>query len=197
MSTATIKVDSVPVSEEAPFPVSLQDFLLTDPSNQNSRLRVDVGQTGFFAGREFRTFKDFSISNGATYVVKFVSPVNFFLFDLSFTLISGEVKMTTATGGTEGGSFAETLPVIARNTMSERPTPVYEADCVLTAGGTHTGGTVLDIVWGKVTDNSNKVASSDTLTNAETGFAAGTYYFRLNALSTATGVLHLRWEERP
>jgi hypothetical protein len=28
------------------------------------RLRVDVGQTSFFAGREFRTFREFTIPNG-------------------------------------------------------------------------------------------------------------------------------------
>lgn len=31
--------------------------LMTDGNGPNARLRVDVGQTGFFAGREFRTFR--------------------------------------------------------------------------------------------------------------------------------------------
>lgn len=196
MSTATIEVDDVPVSEAAPFPVKFQDKLYTDSDGPNSRLRVDVGQTGFFAGREFRSFKEFNLTSGQNYVIKLVAAVDTILFDLSFTLISGEVKLSTKLGGTEGGSFSETLPVIDRNTMSERLTPFYTAQNGLTAGGTHSGGTTLDLIWSKVTDNSNKASSADISSNSERGIVAGTYYFIVNAVSNSTGVLHVRWEER-
>lgn len=196
MSTSTVKVNSVPVSEAAPFPVILQSFLLTDPSRENSRLRVDVGQTSFFAGREFRSFKEFNLTTGANYVIKAVVPLDVILFELSFTLTSGEVKLYTKTGGTEDGSFSETLPIIPRNSMSERPTPFYTPQTVLTAGGTHSGGTTLDLIWSKVSDNSNKASNSDASIGAERGIAAGTYYFIAQAVSAATGVIHARWEER-
>ena len=35
--------------------------LLTSEREKYRRVRVDVGQTGFFDGREFRTFKEISI----------------------------------------------------------------------------------------------------------------------------------------
>lgn len=38
--------------------VQLNPDLMTDGGyGESRRVRVDVGQTGFFAGREFRTFK--------------------------------------------------------------------------------------------------------------------------------------------
>ena len=163
----------------------------------NSRLRVDVGQTGFFAGREFKTFKEFSITSGSSYVLKFVSLVNFILSGMDFTLITGEVKASIYSGGTEDGTFSDTLPIIARNTMSERPTPYYTSVASLVGGGTHSGGTQLDLIWSKVTDNANKAISSDTDMSSERGFAAGTYYLVMSALANSTGVFHARWEERP
>lgn len=196
MSTATIEVNDIPVAEATPFPVKFQDKFYTDADGPNSRLRVDVGQTGFFAGREFRSFKEFNLTSGQNYVIKVVAAVDTILFDLSFTLISGEVKLYTKIGGTEGGSFSETLPVLPRNKMSERPTPFYTAQNVLTAGGTHSGGTTLDLIWGKASDNSNFSSSADTTSTSERGVAAGTYYFIVNAVSASTGVIRARWEER-
>ena len=198
MSTATMTLgDGSPVLSTNPVPIIPESGLLTDDGGPNRRLRVDVGQTGFFAGREFRTFHEFTISNTNVLVLKFTCSVNFILSGLDFTLITGEVKATINSGGTEGGAFSETLPIIARNTMTERPTPYYTTNASLVAGGTHTGGTQLDLLWAKVTDNSNKASSSDTEMGAERGFAAGTYYLKLTALADSTGVFHARWEERP
>lgn len=174
------------------------DDLFTDGGTGPSRrLRVDVGQTGFFAGREFRTFKELSLSLSEVYVVKAVVPIDIILFGLELSLASGEVKLYTTVGGTEGGTFSETLPIFGRNNMSSRPTPFYTPQVVLTAGGTHTGGTNLDLVWVKVADVSNFAASIGAAPTDERGVAANTYYLRLNAVTAATGVLSARWEERP
>lgn len=160
------------------------------------RLRVDVGEPSFFEGRQFRLYKEFNIALGATYVIKAVTTRDIILYGLELSLTSGEVKLTTATGGTEGGSFSETLTLFPRNTMSERPTPIYAATSVVTAGGTHTGGTELDLLWVKTADNSNFAASVGIAPGDERGIAAGTYYFRLNAVIAATGVFKARFEER-
>lgn len=162
----------------------------------NPRVRVDVGEPSFFDGRQFRTFKELNIALGATYVIKAVTTKNIILYGLELSLTSGEVKLSTVTGGTEGGSFSETLPLFPRNTMSERPTPIYTPTTVLTAGGTHTGGTVLDLLWVKTADNSNFAASVGSNPGDERGVAAGTYYFRLNAVVAATGIFKARFEER-
>lgn len=180
------------------------DDLYTDGSyGPNRRLRVDVGQTGFFAGREFRTFKEFSepdteIANAATYVIKAVVPVDVILFGLECIIDNGHIKIETVLGGTEGGTFSETLPILPRNLMSERPTPLYTPLVVLTGGGTHTGGTVIDVIRLKVENSSGAASSVGAEQGDERGIAAGTYYFRLSNIGTGVveGTFKARWEER-
>lgn len=175
---------------------SWQDLLTDDGDGPNRRLRVDVGQTGFFAGREFRTWKELSLTLGEVYVVKAVVPVNIILFSNVLNLITGEVKMHTSVGGTEGGSYSESLPVLPRNTMTERPSPVYTPVVTLTAGGTLADETNIDLVWVKTADNSNFAGNVGGSLGEERGVAANTYHFKLTAVTAATGVWSAWWEER-
>ena len=184
-------------------------YLLNYTSDAGSgfeRLRVDMAQTGFFEGREFRTFKEFNVLNGTTYVIKAVVPLNIVLFGLELTLDDGFVRLSTAVGGTEGGTFSETLPVFGANNMSAgtdhrkaRNGSVYASQVVLTAGGTHTGGTELDVVRLKCAGATGQSSSVGNMPDSERGVAANTYYFRLQNLGTsaALGTIKTRWEERP
>lgn len=69
---------------------------------------------------------------------------------------------------------------------------------VLTAGGTHTGGTELDVVRLKTASNNTQVSTVGDTEGDERGISPGTYYFRLTSLSAeaVTGTLHLAWEQR-
>lgn len=161
--------------------------LLTDGgTGPNSRIQVDVGQTGFFAGREFRTFKEWEIATTATYVVKAVVPLNIILFDLGVQLDEGSIRVETLLGGVEGDTFSEVLPIFPTNTMSEKPQPPYVGQVLLTGGGTITGGTLLDVVRSHTSGNTNFASS----------VGANTYYFRIT-LAGAIGLFKARWEERP
>lgn len=177
-----------------------KDLMTDGGTGPNRRLRVDVGQTGFFAGREFRTFKELNIAASATYVVKAIVPINTILFGLSVSIESGHLRLATVAGGTPGGTFSETLPVLGRNNMSERPTPFYTPQVVLTAGGTLTGGTEIDVIRLKVNNNTNQAVTVGAEGGDERGVAAATYHFRLQNLSASDailGVFSARWEERP
>jgi hypothetical protein len=80
--------------------------------------------------------------------------------------------------------------------MGERPTPVYENQVLLTAGGTHDGGGVLfDVLRVKTSGNSNH-SSSVGFGISMRGVEAGTYYF-IFQLDSFTGLFKTRWEERP
>lgn len=177
------------------------------------RLRVDQGQTGFFEGREFRTFKELNIpgSAGTKLVVKVVVPLNIIFHAASFEVDSGALRVSTVAGGTEGGTFNDPLPIIPKNRMTEVPTYEdtglpYAAQVTLAAGGTLTGGTltggtVLDVVRlvtsaGGQSQNVEAVGNGD---DAERGIAPGTYYFVFELLTgtTVTGTFHAHWEERP
>lgn len=174
--------------------------LLTDGGDgPNRRLRVDVGQTGFFGGREFRTFKELNVATSSTYVIKAVVPIDVILFGLKLAIESGHCRLATVAGGTPGGTFSETLPVFGRNNMSERPTPFYVPQVVLTAGGTHTDGVEIDVLRLKANALTNQASTVGAEGGDERGVAAATYHFRIQNLSNTdplVGIFSARWEER-
>lgn len=168
-----------------------------------NRLKVDQGQTSFFEGREFRTFKELNIPALTTYVIKVVVPGDIIFTQFITDIESGHLRASSVGGGTPTGTFAETLPIFMRNNMSVGPNKRYNptAGVVMTAGGAHTGGTELDVTRIKtVTAQGNQ--SSTTVGGVqgdERGIAAGTYHFRLqnlHATEAVVGVLHASWEER-
>jgi len=171
--------------------------LMTLGDAPNSRIRVDVAQTGFFDGREFRTFRRLSIAAAGTLVVRAVVPINVILFKLALEMVDGWADLETRAGGTAGGTFAETLPIFKRNNMTNAP--AYTGQVVLTAGGTHTGGTVLDVIAARASQSTAQASSVGAVTSDERGVGPGTYYFVVAnpGSSTATGVWRAWWEERP
>jgi hypothetical protein len=157
---------------------------------------VDVAQTGFFDGREARTFREWETATTDTLIIKAVVPIDIILFELGITGEEGAARVETLVGGTEGGTFSETLPIFSTNNMASRPTPFYVHTVLLTAGGTLTGGTLLDVLRIKTSTTSNFASSVGAATGAERGVAANTYYFRIT-LTGFIGVFKARWEERP
>ena len=171
--------------------------LMSDNDGDHARLRVENGQTGFFSGREARTFYEFSIASGATQVIKVVSPVDTIVQVFALELDLASMRLELVTGGTEGGTFGTALPIFPTNTMSTAE--VYTPQVTMNQGGTHTGGTVVDVLTAISGANPNKSVSSSASEAQPQGFAAGTFYIRLTNTdgATATGIFRARWEERP
>lgn len=171
--------------------------LMTDGDGDYARIRVDVAQTGFFAGREARTFYEFSIASGETQVIKVVSPTNTIVQVFSVELELASIRVELVSGGTEGGTFNTALPIFKTNTMSTASS--YTPQVTMNRGGTHTGGTVVDLLTAVSGPNPNKSVASSASENLPQGFSAGTFYIRLINTdgATATGIFRARWEERP
>ena len=173
----------------------------SDKYSNFDRVKVDPGQTSFFEGREFRTFKELNVPPLTTYVIKIVVPVDIVFTQFDSAIELGHMRLASMVGGTEGGSFSETLPIFKRNNMAVGPNKRYDPSTMLsfTAGGTHTGGTELDVV--RVKASSQQVQSTTVGSNAgdERGVGIGTYYFRiqnLHATDALIGMIHASWEER-
>jgi hypothetical protein len=171
--------------------------LMTDGDGEYSRLRVDTANTGFFAGREARTFYQFSIPNGQSQVIKVVSLTDTIVQNLILELDLASLRLELVVGGTEGGTFATPLPIFKTNTMSTASD--YVPQVTMNRGGTHTGGTVVDVLTAISGANENKSVSQTATEDLPQGFAAGTFYIRLINTdgATATGIFRARWEERP
>lgn len=171
--------------------------LMTDGDGEYARLRVDSGQTGFFAGREGRTFYQFSIPNGQSQVIKVVSLTDTIVQNLVLELDLASLRLELVVGGTEGGTFNTPLPIFKTNTMSTASD--YTPQVTMNRGGTHTGGTIVDVLTAISGANENKSVSQSATENLPQGFSAGTFYIRLINTdgATATGIFRARWEERP
>jgi len=171
--------------------------LMTDDNGSYARLRVDVGQTGFFAGREFRVLRELSIASGATQVLKIVSPIDSILYAFGVELTLSQLRVELVAGGTESGTFNSAITPFKTNQMTTASDYVHQV--TFATGGSHTGGTVIDafdIVSGS---NINKAIVQQVDESQPLGFNAGTYYIRMHNTdgATANGFLKLRYEERP
>lgn len=168
-----------------------------DPDNQfgQSRVQVDVGQTGFFTGREMRTFYEFNIPSAGSLVIKAQSDVDVFLNQFIVDLWAAELRVELIAGGTEGGTFSTALPSLKANGINQ----TYISQVAMSAGGTHSGGTVQDLFQLYAVQNPAKGSATEAGSTDPLGFPAGTYYIKLTNINSvaATGVFKARWEERP
>lgn len=166
--------------------------LLTDGDGDYSRLRVDVAQTGFFAGREFRTFQKVTIASLATTTIRATVPINIVLFETSFSNENGTLEVQLRVGGSAAGPWTA-MPVLRKNTMTTAP--VISNQVTLDYDGAHTGGTVIDLVRIPAGNKASSFAGS----SSERGVGPGVYYYVITNVGNqeATVVFNGYWEERP
>ncbi len=179
-------------------------ILLTDRAGQSQRLRVDPGQTGFFAGRMFRTYTEQVMPvAGPSVQFRFIAPIDFILWSQNLVLTQGGVRLQIYTGATPSGVWTE-LPIIGINRMAERPQPYYTSVCTVAVGGDFSGGTEVDRVLVRASSNLGNQGSQNVGGEVtERGLPAGTYYGRISTLTGGVALVDaaqflysLSWEER-
>lgn len=177
--------------------------LLTDSGfGPSRRLRVDPGQTGFFAGRMFRSYIEASIPvSGPAVQFRFTSPVDFILWSQKLELTQGALALRVFTGAVESGTWVD-RPSIGVNRMAERPSPSYVGLARLATGGNFTGGTEVDLLKVRASA-ANNTASNVGGESSERGLPAGVYHGRIETLTggvavndSAQAIYSLLWEER-
>lgn len=164
----------------------------TDNDGPYARLRVDVGQTGFWSGKMFRTFQKFTIAAGASATVRAIVAADIVLHDTSFEAEGSSIEMQLRVGGTATGPWTA-LPIIRLNTMSTAP--VIASTVTLEYDGEHTGGTVIDLIR---VPAGNKLSNTST-TASERGVGAGTYYYVITNTGNQEAIVVFSgvWEQRP
>ena len=170
--------------------------LLTSAREGTRRLRVDVGQTGFFERREFRISQELSIASGQALTFKFSSPVNFILWEQVLECDANLLKFEAVVGGTPIGTFNTPVPIWGKNRMTEQ----LEHTGVVTihTGGSVTGGQVAEVLRIQAAGATAQRSSVGNSVGSERGLPPGDYYLRLSAIGgNVTGTFALVWEERP
>lgn len=159
-------------------------------------MKVDVAQTGFFEGREFRMSFPFDIASGASDVLRFTATTDFILWeqrievDEGFLIYTPTINPDTATG------FTTPVTQYGKNRMSVAP--VVTNTVTVTNGGAITGGTVVETIRIKVANASGQQQTVGGVAASERGLPAGDYYLMLHAEGSRTrGVINLTYEIRP
>jgi hypothetical protein len=182
--------------------------LMTDGGNgANRRIRVDVGQTGFFARRMWALSYEFATANpiaATPLVFRLVIPTNFIIHAHFMSIDQGGLTLRTyeATQGIEGGVFGDTYTPASENTMTEFPEYVFQSQ--IASGGTFTPAvgqrplTPLRVRTSGATAQQSSVGQGAV---SEKGRGPGTYYAVLARMAgvsgDCTGVYNLVIEERP
>lgn len=180
---------------DEPVTGALPDYVFTGSNQGTSRLRVDVGQTGFFERREFRISEELTIPTGTSLVYRFESPVNFILWEQVIECDANLLKFEAIVGGTEGGSFTP-VTIWGKNRMTEQPE--YARQVTVSKGGTVTGGQVAEVLRLQAAGATAQRVSVGNAVGSERGLPAGVYYLKLSAIGgDVTGTFALVWEERP
>ena len=165
--------------------------LMTDSDGNYSRLRVDVGQTNFWSGKQFRTFQKLELASAASATIRATVGVNIVLYETSFTTENSSIEVQLRAGGTATGPWTA-MPVIRKNTMTTAPVVVSQV--TMDYDGSHTGGTTIDLIRMIAGNKQSSVGGTDS----ERGVAPGTYYYVITNTGnqTATVVFSGFWEER-
>lgn len=193
---AQLRVSSEPAAAP-PF------VLMTDHAvGPAARLRVDPGQTGFFARRMWRISYEFTALGATPIVVRVIVPVNFILHYQGLSVDTGGVAMRAyrSTQGVAGGTFDTPIPMRSVNFMDELAEYAFLA--TVATGGTFTPSeAAVETIRVR---SANATAQQTTVGGesfGERGLAAGTYYLILSQLTgvsgDSTGVFSLVIEERP
>lgn len=167
---------------------------LTGSTTGNNRVQVDVAQTGFWEGREFRL--DIEVS--ASIVYKFSSPVNFVLQFQTLLSHDGIATFTAyrSVDGVAGGTFTTTGIVnFPNNGMSD--TPAYTQQTVISRGGTFTpnGGAIpREFIKSRAATVTAQQTTIGGSAIQERGLPAGDYYLMFTGTDAS---YRLIYEERP
>lgn len=163
----------------------------TDNNGPDARLRVDQGSTSFYAGKEYRTFQQFTIAALGVVTIRATVPVDIILLATSFSTEDSSLEVQLKVGGTAAGPWTP-MPVLRKSTMLT--TPVIANQVTMDYDGNHTGGTLIDILR-VVAGNKS---SSQAGVGSERGVGPGTYYYVLTNIGnqTASVIMAGEWEER-
>lgn len=183
------------------MPWTEADDLLTSQTPGVRRLQVDVGQTGFFAGREFRAFRELQV--GATpYIVRVVVPGSLKgmnIQDMRLTCWQGSIALRAWRLGTPGGSWTS-VPIWPNNAIPD--VPGYVGAVTIDQGGTLTSPSQQsDALIAYANETGKSSVTSLSALHGERGLGPGTYYLEFSRLAGTTvdglGVFSAVWEERP
>ena len=161
----------------------------------HGRMFVDASNINPADNDHFFMFHEYTVAASGVEVVKVVITGDTIMQAFTIQVMAGSARVEIVTGGTEGGTYSQTVPVLPVNNMSTAAPKT--STTTVTSGGTHTGGTTLDLFLVNTGDNINQSSGVTVGEAFSFGFAAGTYYIRVTNTdnSTSNGLIKALWIE--
>lgn len=170
-----------------------------DPVGE-SRIKVDVRNTAFYRGREFRSFIEVATTASTPFYARFVCPVDFILTSQELILDSGAMRFEVFIGATPSGVWTTSPYTMGKNRMMSRKLPFYVQQASVELGGAFTGGTLVDLHVLRTSAQSVTTSSAGGQIDHERGLPANTFYFKFSQLEgvngSSTGIYSNEWEEQ-
>lgn len=199
------------VKDENDAGITRRDVDMGDDTYAERTVTSDApGSPGFFRGREFRTFYEFSAAAGTSIPAgqrvlfrTVLGAANMLLESLELSIDDGQVRVSSHAGGVITGVFGTVLPVIPANSMAG--TPVYAATAVMsaTAAGLAAavnivGSSVRDIIRVKTPSGGGASNSESSTIDSVRGLpATATFYILVENVGggPVEGTMRMRWQE--
>lgn len=157
-------------------------------------LLVQLQTMGFWQGRQFRAYREFSLGNNASVTLRFVATAPFLLTQQSLRLIGGDARAVIVVGATPTGTFAALPTVNPKYRIGMEPVSTCSLS-VLT--GSLAGGTEREVLLcAASTGGSTKTAYNETSLASVRGLPAATFYITITAgANGCAGIYAIEWED--
>lgn len=169
------------------------------PDVRSNRVLVSSELRSFYAGTEFRMFREFALAAGASEVIRLSRTVPIIIRGFTVNVSAGEITAEIFNGATPAGSWSTLIPILNKNNTGLVPLPKYETQAVASTGGTISGGTLLDKFVIKTAGASGQQSSIGAQMVDEYGAPVGEGYYKFTNTgnSTNAAILRMWWEELP
>lgn len=148
---------------------------------------------GFWQGRQFRMYREFTLTAGQVVTLQWVATEPFLLQHQSLLLVGGDARAVIVTGATPSGTFTPISTVNPKYRIGIDPVSTV----TVSAGGTVTGGTEREVLLcAASTGGATKSALGETALPSTRGLPATTFYQTITAgANGATGIYAVEWED--
>lgn len=161
-------------------------------SHRGAQLTQPLSE-GFWTGRQFRMYREFTLGNGASTTLRITATKPFLLTDQNLTITAGDARAVIRVGATPAGDWTDITTVNPKFRIGMEPVSTLS----VAAGGTITGGTEREaIIAAAGTGGSVHRALGSAGIAGARGLPATTFYITITAGSNgATGLYAIEWED--
>jgi hypothetical protein len=156
-------------------------------------MQVVLLSLGFWQGRQFRMYREFTLTAGQVVTLRWVASKPFLLQAQSLILVGGDARAVIITGGTPAGTFTPITTLNPKYRIGMEPVSTV----VVSAGGTVSGGTEREVLLcAASTGGATKSALGSTRLDSTRGLPASTFYITITAgANGATGLYSTEHED--